>query len=117
MKEDARTLPAAAQEEKRKQAVRLHKNGLNYREISELVGVTQLTVGKWIRKFKSDGLTALKSQKRGRPTGVGRWLSKEQEKAIQKKIKDKAPDQLKMDYALCAYSREAEQLFLLNVNT
>ena len=110
MKEDARTLPAAAQEEKRKQAVRLHKKGLNYREISELVGVTQLTVGKWIRKFKSDGLTALKSQKRGRPTGVGRWLSKEQEKAIQKKIKDKAPDQLKMDYAL--WTRRAVQEFI-----
>ena len=99
MKEDARTLPAAAQEEKRKQAVRLHKKGLNYREISELVGVTQLTVGKWIRKFKSDGLTALKSQKRGRPTGVGRWLSK-----------DKTPDQLKMDYAL--WTRRAVQEFI-----
>ena len=52
MNEDARTLPAAAQEEKRKQAVRLHKKGCNYREIGELVGVRDLTVGKWIRAYK-----------------------------------------------------------------
>ena len=41
---------------------------------------------------------------------MGRWLSKEQEKAIQKKIKDKAPDQLKMDYAL--WTRRAVQEFI-----
>ncbi len=107
MKEDARTLPAAAQEEKRKQAVRLNQKGLNYREVSELVGVTQLTVGKWIRKYQSDGMTALKSQKRGRPDGVGRWLSQDQEKQIQKLITDKTPDQMKMDYAL--WTRRAVQ--------
>ncbi|MCP3899603.1 MAG: helix-turn-helix domain-containing protein [Desulfobacteraceae bacterium] len=79
MNEDARTLPAAAQEEKRNQAVRLHKKDMSYREISEVVGVTQLTVGKWIRKYKADGSVSLKSRTRGRPQGVGRWLDADQQ--------------------------------------
>ncbi len=74
MNEDARTLPSAAHEEKRKQAVRLYERKMNYREISEVVGVTQLTVGKWIHKYKADGLTAFKSRTRGRPQGVGSML-------------------------------------------
>ncbi len=110
MNEDARTLPSAAQEEKRKQAVRLYKRKMNYREISEVVGVTQLTVGKWIRKYKAEGLTALKSRTRGRPQGVGRWLDANQEKAIRRQIMDKTPDQLKLDYAL--WTRKSVQEFI-----
>ncbi len=110
MNEDARTLPAAAQEEKRKQAVRLHKKNMNYREISEVVGVTQLTVGKWIRKYKADGLASLKSRTRGRPQGVGRWLDVDQEKSIRNQILDKTPDQLKLDYAL--WTRKSVQEFI-----
>jgi transposase len=102
MKEDARTLSATAQEEKRKQAVRLRKKGLGYREIGELVGVHDLTVGRWIRAYQSGGASALKSQSRGRRSGTGRGLSLEQESLIQKRIMDKTPDQLKLAYALWA---------------
>ena len=58
MKEEARTLLSAAQEEKRKQSVRLYQKGLKYREISAWVGVTQLTVGRWIRNQRAEGCLA-----------------------------------------------------------
>ena len=107
MNEDARTLPAAAQEEKRKQAVKLWKNGNNYREIAELVGVHDLTVGKWIRSYKSQGLSSIKSKIRGRKSGTGRYLSESQEAQIKRTITDKTPDQLKLSYAL--WTRKAVQ--------
>lgn len=100
MFEDARTLPAAAQEEKRKQAARLYDSGYNYPEIARMVGVHKLTVGKWIRLYKEKGMLALKSQTKGRKQGTGRSLSAEQEKQIRKLIVDKTPDQLKLAYSL-----------------
>jgi transposase len=107
MNEDARTLPAAAQEEKRKQAVRLRKKGRSYREIAQLVGVHEQTVGKWIRAYNTQGVSAIKAQTRGRKSGAGRYLSEDQEKQIQKLIMDKTPDQLKLAYAL--WTRKAVQ--------
>ena len=100
MNDDARKLSPSAQEEKRKQAVRLRKKGLGYKEIAELVGVHVLTIGRWIRAYEKRGTTALKSKRRGRPSGTGRMLSLEQEEMIQKLIVDKSPDQLKLSYAL-----------------
>jgi len=104
-KEDARSLPAAAQEEKRKQAVRMRKRGETYAAIGETVGVHERTVIRWIRTWEKEGVAGLKSRKRGRPTGVGRMLTPEQEKEIRKSIEDKTPDQLKMPYVL--WTREA----------
>jgi len=104
-KEDARSLPAAAQEEKRKQAVRMRKRGDTFKAIAESVGVHERTVIRWIRVYESGGAKALNAKTKGRPTGVGRSLSPEQEKRIQKLITDKTPDQLKMAYAL--WTREA----------
>nr|WP_241566909.1 helix-turn-helix domain-containing protein [Hahella sp. KA22] len=60
--DDARSLPAAAQEEKRKQAVRLRKQGYSYHEIADKVGVHNLTVGKWIRAYEAQGFSGIKSK-------------------------------------------------------
>ncbi|MEW8437735.1 MAG: helix-turn-helix domain-containing protein [Candidatus Thiodiazotropha taylori] len=85
---------------KRKQAVRLRKQGMTYAQIANSVGVHERTVIRWIDACKSEGVKALKAQPLGRPMGAGRALSQTQEKAIQKLIADKTPDQLKMAYAL-----------------
>ncbi|MEW8438351.1 MAG: IS630 family transposase [Candidatus Thiodiazotropha taylori] len=90
---------------KRKQAVRLRKQGMTYAQIANSVGVHERTVIRWIDACKSEGVKALKAQPLGRPMGAGRALSQTQEKAIQKLIADKTPDQLKMAYAL--WTREA----------
>lgn len=99
-KEDARSLPAAAQEEKRKQAVRLRQQGFSYREIAEVVGVHLGTVGKWIRAYEDNGSKAIQSRRRGRERGSGQRLSLLQQHRIQSLIMDRTPDQLKLDYAL-----------------
>lgn len=73
MYEDARTLSALAQEEKRKQAIRMWKTGrYTHREIGEQVGVHYLTVGRWIKKYQAGGLQALHARPRGREVGSGR---------------------------------------------
>lgn len=108
MNEDARTLPAAAQEEKRKQAIRLWKKGrYTHREIAEQVGVHSLTIGRWITRYKEGGLKAIQAKEQGRPAGTGRSLTPAQETQIQKQLIDKTPDQLKLRYAL--WTREAVQ--------
>ena len=98
--EDARKLSSEVQEEKRKQAIRLHLEGLRYKVIAELVGVHFETVGKWVRAYKAGGANAIAAQTQGRKPGTGCALSPEQEKSIQQLIADKRPDQLKMAYVL-----------------
>jgi len=110
MNEDARTLPAAAQEEKRKQAVRMWKRQMPRPEIAAQVGVHPLTVGRWLRRYQAGGLTALGSQRRGRREGFGRQLSPDLERRLQRQLIDKTPDQLKMPFAL--WTRAAVQTLI-----
>lgn len=108
MNEDARTLPAATQEEKRKQAIRLwKKNRYTHQEIGEQIGVHYLTIGRWIKKYQEGGMKALLAKTRGRREGSGRRLSPAQETLIQTRLIDTTPDQLKLRYAL--WTREAVQ--------
>lgn len=100
MNEDARKLPPSAQEEKRKLAIKLWKKNQLIKDVAETVGVSPQAVSGWIKRYKSGGMSALKAQRRGYPEGTNRQLDADQENAIQKLIKDKAPDQLKLDYVL-----------------
>lgn len=100
MKIDARKLSPEVQEEKRRQAIRLHKTGKAYKEIADLVEVHFETIGKWVRAYRNAGAKAIQSQPRGKKIGSSRNLTPEQEMLIQKLIIDKTPDQLKMHYAL-----------------
>lgn len=97
---DARTLPNAAIEEKRRQAVKLRKNGMTLKEIAPLVGVHHDTVGRWIRAYAAEGSKALSPKRRGLSEGDSRTMSAEQEARIKTLLADKTPDQLKMPYAL-----------------
>ena len=109
---DARTIPPYALEERRKQAIALHKKGMTNIEIAEIVGVHRNTVGQWIAKWKKGGSKNLRVQSSGRPRGSGRHLSPEQEKTIQKLIIDRHPEQLKLDFAL--WTRDAVRLLIAN---
>lgn len=106
-REDARTISAQAQEEKRKQAIRLRGKGYSYKEIGDFVGVHFETVGKWVRAYNTLGLEGIIAKKQGKSHGTGRALSPEQELAVQESILDCNPDQLKMPYAL--WTRKAVQ--------
>ena len=104
-KQDARKLPAAAQEQLRKQAIRLRSQGKTYQEIADIVGVSRNTVWKWCRKYKAEGIKALKPKPRGRPLGTRRAMTADQEAEIQTLICDNTPDQMKLTFAL--WTRQA----------
>ena len=61
--EDARKLPPAAQEEKRKLAIRLWKRGVQIKQVAETVGVSAQAVSGWIKRYKAGGFSALKSKR------------------------------------------------------
>jgi transposase len=97
---DARSLPAAAQEEKRRLAIRLREQGKTFAEIGAVVGVHWATVQGWWKRYEVDGIEALASRTRGRQAGEQRRLTAAQERTLQRLIADKTPDQLRMPFAL-----------------
>jgi transposase len=106
-KKDARTLNQDAQEQLRRQAMRLIDQGRRQSEVARLLDVSQPTISLWRQRFLKGGWAALRKRKRGREVGTDRRLNREQEKEIQKTIVDHTPDQLKMTFAL--WSRHAVQ--------
>ena len=97
---DARKLSTDAQQQLRYQVIRLRKQGRKHSEISSITGVSRCTCSTWWSRYKNEGKKALKIKKRGRPIGSCRRLNEEQEKQIQKAIREKCPDQLKLPFAL-----------------
>jgi transposase len=65
------------------------------------------TVYRWCQLYEHGGVKSIRIRKRGRPTGACRKLTIEQEKQLQRLIRDKQPDQLKLPFAL--WSRIAVQ--------
>lgn len=106
-KEDVRKLTPSAQEQLRKQAVRLWKRGEKYSEISRVIGAHRDSVSKWCKAYAKDGLKGLVSKRRGIRTGQNRTLSMDQEEEIQGLLVDKVPDQFKLAFAL--WTRQAVQ--------
>jgi len=97
---DARTLPPAAQAEKRRVAMMLREAGESFSAIGAVVGVHYMTVSKWWDRYQAGGLAALAARKRGPKRERHRRLTAAQEKAIQRAITDTTPDQLKLPFAL-----------------
>lgn len=102
---DTRMLSQDAQQEIRRQAIRGIKQGKTQTLVAKELGVQQATLNRWWKRYQKGGWEALRKKKRGRRFGEDRKLTLDQEKALQKLIVDKTPDQLKMRFAL--WSREA----------
>jgi transposase len=98
--QDARTFTPEAQEQLRRQAIRLYKQGKTYAEIVRIIGSNRNSVSRWCRQYDIEGISAITSKRRGITNGMNRTLSPEQEAEIQRCIIDKTPDQLKLDFAL-----------------
>lgn len=97
---DARSLPAAAQEEKRHLGIRLRQEGRTFAAIGATVGVHWATVLGWWHRFEAGGPAALTARRRGRRSGTQRRLTPAQERTMQRLIADKTPDQLRLPFAL-----------------
>jgi len=104
-KRDTRRLKPEVQEELRKQAVRLRKKGMSYREIGEVLGVHPTSACTWYTTYLREGLKAISMRRRGRRVGACRSLSAGQERELKNLVIDRTPDQLKLAFAL--WTREA----------
>jgi len=105
---DARKHNQQTQYELRKQVVRLRKRGLTNREVAGIVGITEAHASTIWQKYQKGGIEAIKPGQRGRRHGAQRVLDPEQETAVQKMLVDKAPNQLKLPFAL--WTRDAVRL-------
>ena len=102
---DMRKLPAAAQEERRRQVVGLRESGLTYEAIATQTGLTENGVSGICRRYAERGMAGLVSGPRGPAPGTGRFLSWQQEAEVQALICRHLPDELGLPYAL--WSRAA----------
>jgi transposase len=102
---DMRKLPAAAQEERRRQAIGLRRAGLTYDEIAAQVGLSATGVFNICQRYAERGAAGLKTGPRGPEPGHGRFLSAEQEAATRDLIRRHTPDELGFSFAL--WSRAA----------
>jgi transposase len=108
---DMRKLPAAAQEERRRQVIGLRQAGLTYEGIAAQVGLSATGVLNICHRYAERGAAGLKSGPRGPEPGHGRFLSAEQEAEARDLIRRHTPDQLDLPFAL--WSRAAVRELIL----
>ncbi|WP_299943388.1 IS630 family transposase [uncultured Microbulbifer sp.] len=97
---DTRKLPASAQKEKCRTAVNPWKKSESIAKITRTLDISSRAVQNWINAYKEGSFKALTAMGCGRPKGISRSLTPEQEVKLQKQIADKQSDQLKLDYVL-----------------
>jgi transposase len=102
---DMRKLPAAAQEERRRQVIGLRQAGQTYDAIAAQVGLTPTGVFNICRRFAERGAAGLKSGPRGPAPGTGRLVEAAQEAEARALICRHTPDELGLPFAL--WSRAA----------
>jgi transposase len=105
-----RRLPAAAQEERRRQVIGLRRRGLTYRAIAEQVGLSRTGVIDIYQRFAAEGTKGLVSKPRGRKPDEQRLLDATQEAEVQGLIRRHPPDELGLPFAL--WSRAAVGLLI-----
>jgi transposase len=88
------------QEQSRKKAVQPRKKGYIVPAFAEILGVNPDTVYRWCQLYEHGGVKSICIRKRGRPMGAFRELTAEQEKQLQRLIRDKQPDQFKLPFTL-----------------
>jgi len=111
-KQDGRHLKSDARKFAQQKAISLWKSGSNYTIIGKILGIHPKTISKWLKIYKIKGSKGLKIGKRGRPLGACRTLTPEQESFIQKTVRDRMPDQIKLPFAL--WTRRVIQTLIKN---
>src|SRR5919107_2632208 len=102
---DMRKLPAAAQEERRRQVIGRRQAGMTYGAIAEQVGLSRTGVIDICQRFAAEGAKGLASKPRGRKPDEQRLLDAAQEAEVQTLIRRHTPDELGLPFAL--WSRAA----------
>src|ERR687885_678063 len=102
---DMRKLPAAAQEERRRQVIGLRQAGMTYDAIAAQVGLSPTGVFDICKRFAERGMAGLRTGPRGPEPGHGRLLDAGQEAEARALIRRHTPDELDLPFAL--WSRAA----------
>ena len=105
---DSRTLSVEALNERRRRAVKMRLQGVSLKETAAQCEMSRTTVIAAVKAYEASGWKAVDIQRPGRPSGTGRTLTAEQEREVQRLIRDRTPDQLKMVYALWTRQAVAE---------
>jgi transposase len=105
---DMRSLSRDARHERRVQVIRLRKTGLTYDAIAAQTGLSCTGVFDICKRHEEGGAKALRDAVGGRKLGEFRTLTAEQEREVQRLIRDKTPDQIKLPYALWSRGAVAE---------
>ena len=100
---DARRLSQKEQGLLREKAVAMVKAGKTRLEVADLLGVSNDSVGRWVKRYRQEGKKAFSNKRKGGQRK--RRLNKKQENWIQKQVEGKHPEQLKLPFAL--WTREA----------
>ncbi len=106
-----RKLPAAAQEERRRQVIGLRQAGMTYDAIAAQAGLTRTGVFDICKRHAERGAAGLKSGPRGPEPGTGRFLDAGREAEARELIRHHTPDELGLSFAL--WSRAAVRELIL----
>ena len=104
-------LPAAAQEERRRQVIGLRQAGATYAAIAAQVGLTRTGVFDICKRVAERGAAGLRSGSRGPAPGTGRYLDAAQEAEVRGLIRRHTPDELGLPFA--PWSRAAVRELVL----
>jgi transposase len=108
---DGRKLSEAVLNERRRRAVKMRLGGATIAATAKLCEIGERTVWAATKAYACGGWSAVIVQHGHRPKGSGRLLTLEQEREVQRLIRDHVPDQLKMSYAL--WTRQAVRELIL----
>ena len=104
-KEDARSLPGAAQAALRNRAVRAVLDGMSQVEAARVFGVHPNAVNRWIKRYREGGFQGLAERRRGRRPGEQPALSPPQQQEVVALVRVTTPDELGLPGFL--WTREA----------
>ena len=102
---DGRKLSEAALNERRRRAVKMVLGGATIADSARECELVERTVWGAVKAYRQGGWAAVTVRHGHRPQGAGRALNREQEREVQRLIRDRVPDRLKMNYAL--WTRQA----------
>lgn len=102
---DGRKLSEAALNERRRRAVKMVLGGATIAVTAAQCELSARTVWGAVKAYRQGSWPAVTVRHGHRPQGAGRALNREQEREVQRLIRDHVPDQLKMNYAL--WTRQA----------
>jgi transposase len=93
-KDDARSLPGAAQAALRDRAVRAVLDGMTQVEAARVFGVHPNAVNRWIKRYREGGFQGLAERRRGRRPGEQPALAASQQQEVVALVRETTPDQL-----------------------